>query len=760
MVAQSYRPWRSTVAQIYTVEAAITVKNATLWATNANGGGISLDAKLDSALYKQPDNGPASSGIWGKITGGASKALEAVKAFTDTAGAMAAWAGIKYSTSINVGSNARLVSNSDISVKASNTVKVELSPLVAKIAGIAVGVLESYSRVTIDGRLVAAKSITVRADSDQSLTISLTPGQIGAVPAVIGVGVSVVLSDASVHIGSGARLETGLRATVDPYTYVASGVGGDVTVAAQTKHKVGISISVSGSMAESDDKVVPPASGSTSTGPAQESGKYDAKYAKVGAAVGFAYSQVNTEVFMDGVIVARDAGKVLVQALTLDGGSAISVKTILGGRAATGGDYASKVQYEAKSAVIGKVATPISGAVTKGLGTGTQYVKSFFGALVEDSNSRTFKEKLRDVKAKKDAQKIIDYDKDIQKEIDKPSTEFQVGAALGMAINNFSTTVRIGDGQNAAQITTAGGAVQVEARSNYNTKFTVMSGVDDKVVADKQSFLKRRTTSPPTRSSAMSDRTVPTLARRRRWWSASTTSRRRRAWPPTPAFPPGRRRLRVGAEPEPDRPEQALAGQPVRAVRRHRGQVEGGRRHFGQDGRGDRRGQGLPEQSPGHAEQHGRHLVQLQQLGQRDRQEQEAGAVGGFFHRRAIDPDPHDRGGPHRHARRHGRRGRQCRHQGAEFDPAHEPGGQHHPAVDVDRRREIAEAGARPRKDAGPAGLRQGSGQGFFTPKVDGFDYGSQSKDGSAIGVSVYVNVATTTPRPSSPTRPGSTRRT
>ena len=256
-----------------------------------------------------------------------------MKAFTDTAGAMAAWAGIKYSTSINVGSNARLVSNSDISVKASNTVKVELSPLVAKIAGIAVGVLESYSRVTIDGRLVAAKSITVRADSDQSLTISLTPGQIGAVPAVIGVGVSVVLSDASVHIGSGARLETGLRATVDPYTYVASGVGGDVTVAAQTKHKVGISISVSGSMAESDDtKVVPPASGSTSTGPAQESGKYDAKYAKVGAAVGFAYSQVNTEVFMDGVIVARDAGKVLVQALTLDGGSAISVKTILGGR--------------------------------------------------------------------------------------------------------------------------------------------------------------------------------------------------------------------------------------------------------------------------------------------------------------------------------------------------------------------------------------------------------------------------------------------
>ena len=139
-----------------------------------------------------------------------------------------------------------------------------------------------------------------------------------------------------------------------------------------------------------------------------------------------------------------------------------------------------------------------------------------------------------------------------------------------MAINNFSTTVRIGDGQNAAQITTAGGAVQVEARSNYNTKFTVMSGVDDKVVADKQSFLKRRTTSPPT--SAMSDRTVPTWrgggggGQHRRHQDDGERGRQRQH------FHQGRRRLRVGAEPEPDRPEQALAGQPVRAVRRHRGQ--------------------------------------------------------------------------------------------------------------------------------------------------------------------------------------------
>ena len=107
-----------------------------------------------------------------------------------------------------------------------------------------------------------------------------------------------------------------------------------------------------------------------------------------------------------------------------------------------------------------------------------------------------------------------------------------------MAINNFSTTVRIGDGQNAAQITTAGGAVQVEARSNYNTKFTVMSGVDDKVVADKQSFLKKKNdvTTDQVKRNVGPDGSD--LARRRRWWSASTTSRRRRAWPPTPAFPP------------------------------------------------------------------------------------------------------------------------------------------------------------------------------------------------------------------------------
>ena len=271
-----------------------------------------------------------------------------------------------------------------------------------------------------------------------------------------------------------------------------------------------------------------------------------------------------------------------MQALTLDGGSAISVKTILGGRA--GGDYAGKVQYEAKSAVIGKVATPISGAVTKGLGTGTQYVKSFFGALVEDSNSRTFKEKLRDVKAKKDAQKIVDYDKDIQKEIDKPSTEFQVGAALGMAINNFSTTVRIGDGQNAAQITTAGGAVQVEARSNYNTKFTVMSGVDDKVVADKQSFLKKERRHRPGQAQCRTGRFRPGAAAA--VVSVATTSRPWRALRPTPSISrPREARRRVGAEPEPDRPEQALAGRnPVRAVRRHRGQVEGGRRHLGKMG--------------------------------------------------------------------------------------------------------------------------------------------------------------------------------
>ena len=107
-----------------------------------------------------------------------------------------------------------------------------------------------------------------------------------------------------------------------------------------------------------------------------------------------------------------------------------------------------------------------------------------------------------------------------------------------MAINNFSTTVRIGDGQNAAQITTAGGAVQVEARSNYNTKFTVMSGVDDKVVADKQSFLKKKNdvTTDQVKRNVGPDGSD--LARRRRWWSASTTSRPWRALRPTPVSRP------------------------------------------------------------------------------------------------------------------------------------------------------------------------------------------------------------------------------
>ena len=141
MVAQSYRPWRSTVAQIYGRGRHHGQERHAL-GDQCQRRRHQPGRQAGQFLYKQPDNGPASSGIWGKITGGASKALEAVKAFTDTAGAMAAWAGIKH-TSINVGSNARLVSNSDISVKASNTVKVELSPLVAKIAGIAVGVLET-----------------------------------------------------------------------------------------------------------------------------------------------------------------------------------------------------------------------------------------------------------------------------------------------------------------------------------------------------------------------------------------------------------------------------------------------------------------------------------------------------------------------------------------------------------------------------------------------------------------------------------------
>ncbi|KAG1218712.1 hypothetical protein G6F68_021526 [Rhizopus microsporus] len=64
---------------------------------------------------------------------------------------------------------------------------------------------------------------------------------------------------------------------------------------------------------------------------------------------------------MDGTVVTRNAGKVTVEAKALDKGSAISVKTILGGRAATGSDYLSSAQPEAKSAAISKTVTPRAG---------------------------------------------------------------------------------------------------------------------------------------------------------------------------------------------------------------------------------------------------------------------------------------------------------------------------------------------------------------------------------------------------------------
>ncbi|RIQ72582.1 DUF4347 domain-containing protein, partial [Bordetella avium] len=500
VVAQSYRPWRSAFAQIYTVEADVTVKNATLWATDDEGDGIRIEATLDSGSYQAADKGESQSGFLGTLLDGKNKALEALKTFADAASAIATWAGVTYKTNIDIGVNAKLVSNSDISVLASNTVEMELSPTVAKVAGVAVGVLQNVAHITLNGSLTASKTITVGAHNEQTLTIELTPehmgdgislgsaGRLDSVPAVIAVGVSVVISDASVNVGSTAVLQTGLRADIGagPIVLVESGEGGDITVFAKTDHTVTITLEASGEMASSDDTQAVDADDPASTA---EKGRYNASYAKVGVAVAFAYNQINTSVQMDGKIQARDEGKVIVQAETADGGSAISVQTILGGKAATGSDYADQVKNESKSAVMSKVTDPAAGAARQGLGKGSQLVKAFFGALLEDSNSRSFGETMRDVKAKNQAKEIVAYDESVEKESGKSSTEFQVGAALGMAMSTLSTTVHIGD---TARINTAGGDVEIGALTSYSTQFTVMSGVDDAAIKEKSDFLKEK----------------------------------------------------------------------------------------------------------------------------------------------------------------------------------------------------------------------------------------------------------------------------
>ncbi|MBC9908584.1 DUF4347 domain-containing protein, partial [Achromobacter xylosoxidans] len=505
LAAQRYRPWRSAVAQIYKLDAAITINNATLWAKDTGGSGVSLTSKIDSKDYDLDPlikNGANQGGVLGTLAGGVNSAFDALMKFLDGAGAMAAWAGIEYNSSIKVGAQARLVSNGDVTITSTTSATVKLSPLVAKIAGIAVGVLQNKSTIDVQGTVIASRSITIKSDLTNEMEIALLPGQIGAVPAVIGVGVAVVISESSVHIGTGARLETGLLHTANPDTGTVSGVGGDVTIQALTSHKSTISISAAGAMAESDDtKPVTGADGKID--PSKETGKYKAGYAKVGVAVGFAYNQLTTEAYMDGTVVTRNAGKVTVEAKAQDAGSAIAVKTILGGRAATGSDFLTSAQTEAKNAAIAKTVSPIVGGALGGLGTGVQYVKSFFSALVSESRGGKFGAKIKEIKQEKDFEDRAKYDSDIQKEIDNPSTEFQVGAALGMAMNNITTTARIGNGVVAATVNTAGGDVTVKAQTQYNTRLTIMSGVDDQAIADKQAFLNKKnnlTTNQPERA--------------------------------------------------------------------------------------------------------------------------------------------------------------------------------------------------------------------------------------------------------------------
>ena len=505
LAAQRYRPWRSGFAQIYTLETSITINNATLWAQNASGAGVNLTTKIDSKDYDLDPlikNAANQSGVLGTLAGGVNSAFDALMKFLDGASAMASWAGITYKSSINVGAQARLVSNSDVTITSTSSATVALSPLVSKVASIGVGVLQNYSHIDVQGTVIASKAITIKSEVTNDISVTLLPGQLGAVPAVIGVGVAVVLSESTVHIGTGARLETGLQHTADPTTGTVSNVGGDVTIQAITNHKSTISITAKGAMAESDDtKPVTGADGKID--PSKEAGKYKASVAKVGVAVGFAYNQLKTEAFMDGTVVTRNAGKVTVEAKALDKGSAISVKTILGGRAATGSDYLSSAQTEAKSAAISKTVTPVVGGALSGLGTGAQYVKSFFSGLVSDSRGGKFGDKVKEIKQEKDFEDRAKYDEDIQKEIDNPSTEFQVGAALGMSMSNITTTARIGNGVNGATVNTAGGDVTVNAVTQYNTKLTVMSGVDDQAIADKQAFLKKKndlTTNQPERA--------------------------------------------------------------------------------------------------------------------------------------------------------------------------------------------------------------------------------------------------------------------
>ncbi|WP_201524762.1 hypothetical protein, partial [Bordetella pseudohinzii] len=396
VLAQRYRPWRSAYGQIFDLSTSVTITNATLSALDAAGAGVTISAKLDSSQYDLDPlvkNAEADTGLRAKLGAGVNSIYDALMPLLDSVAAEAAWARVKYSASINIDASTSIISASDVSIKAGTKAQVKLSPLIAKIVGVGVGVLENNAEVTVNGKIYAAGDISVLSEVDNEMTISLLPSTISKLPGVVGVGIGIVNSSAKVTIGNTAELMTGVN--VSPGGVISfGGAGGDVTVQAITKHKTDITVSASGAMAESDDtKPVKDPAAPPATGPAQEKGRYNASYAKVGAALGLAINNISTEVVVNGKLTAGGTGdttvpdganKVIVQALTLDQGSKVAVKTSLGGRQATGVSYVDQTVLEAKSLAGRKIGGPVASGAVNGFGVVTQNVKAFFSALRKD----------------------------------------------------------------------------------------------------------------------------------------------------------------------------------------------------------------------------------------------------------------------------------------------------------------------------------------------------------------------------------------
>lgn len=80
VLAQRYRPWRSAYGQIFDLSTSLTITNATLWATKADGAGVTISAKLDSSQYDLDPlvkNAEADTGLRAKLGGGVNSAYDA-----------------------------------------------------------------------------------------------------------------------------------------------------------------------------------------------------------------------------------------------------------------------------------------------------------------------------------------------------------------------------------------------------------------------------------------------------------------------------------------------------------------------------------------------------------------------------------------------------------------------------------------------------------------------------------------------------------